>query len=624
MSQDSRELSFVADEKIADDITAAQNRAILWQPRFMTEGANLCLTPAIFWLVSVVRPNKAVVLGLGEGQAFAAVAQAMNKLDSDGEAIGVAGESDGPKSVLVLKVHLDQLYRDTTTILPYSDEGFFRNRLEPGCVDLLVIDAVKAAVLSELDLTAWMTSVADDGVLAVIRSDDDQNKGGALHRALRSWQTTYIDVGSGIDLFQRNRSVLDAPMLSRPGQTLLRRLGHGIEAIASRDASIKLLAKNKTLLSDTDTARQDAEKRLSELEKAYASQSRRCAQLGSELHDRRSQTNDLLAHVATLTEEASSKAQEHADARRRLLDQAAQARKLDDGREAELLRLRKIIAEARAHIETQEVELSNIRIATEQSKAIYDQRIGSLQREIEDARAEIGRKSAQCLIVTQIAEEARCEAVEQAAARIALADQAAEVQKAADECQSKRQLLQNEVDIANAQIEDYAAKNANLEGATEDLRVKTRKQEAEIAVLSEQIVRAAEAVNGRAVFLRKLQTQLEDARAEITLNSIQRIRLTEIAEEARLEADTCAAASLRMKTQIDVDREEIVSLGAEVDTLKLVVKRHVEKASILNAKLDQVKKKLRTENTRRIALQSSLSWRLTAPLRSVNSWLKWR
>lgn len=312
MTKTDNALVFAPEDILTERIAEPQVRALSWYPRLMTEGPNLVLTPAIFWLVASLKPDRAVVLGLGQGHLFFSVAQGLDKLVVDGHVIGIAGSADDAEGIATLIPHLRQLYQDTAQIIPAMEADSMQSGLEPESIDLLIIDATRIDPLTEDDAAALIGCISQHGIIALVGGPADQDNAVALRLATKDWSTQHLCIGPGLTLFQRGGGFLNEPIFSSAGQNILRRIGEGLEAIAGRDAAAATLSRRNTELANADTSLKSVEARYSQLENAHKLQGHKLAVLESNLFDLQAENRDLASSVVALTD-ANDKSQEMAD-----------------------------------------------------------------------------------------------------------------------------------------------------------------------------------------------------------------------------------------------------------------------------------------------------------------------
>ncbi|UMA67206.1 hypothetical protein LVO79_20765 (plasmid) [Roseivivax marinus] len=137
-------------------------RAAFWTPRSRLEPAFLPHVPELFWLAEIARPKLIVALGLGQGQCFFALAQAMERLNHAGHCRGVA-VADIPAA---LSTHAETVYPDIAK-LEAGPVCEALGRFQDGTVGLLTIDA--ALPKEDLDglQALWSHKLTEDGVVVI-------------------------------------------------------------------------------------------------------------------------------------------------------------------------------------------------------------------------------------------------------------------------------------------------------------------------------------------------------------------------------------------------------------------------------------------------------------------------
>jgi hypothetical protein len=109
------------------------------------------------------------------------------------------------------------------------------------------------------------------------------------------------------------------------------------------------------------------------------------------------------------------------------------------------------------------------------------------------------------------------------------------------------------------------------------------------------------------VELRASQAERMAAMAEIRQLSLEKVDETRRREhtESLLEAARASNAELRA---------ELAERNAD---LKAQAERYVERSKMLDEQCSKLEQELAAERNIRVALESSLSWRITAPLRAI-------
>lgn len=254
---------------------AGTMRAALLRPRFSRNPAAMRHVPLLFWLVSALRPVHSLVLGVGEGDLFFALCQALDRLDQSTTCTGInnpASIDSDPQTAQDLREHLRQLYPDLADLRTADDAGAILKGQRKGSVDLLLLDLEQmdgATLPGHEDL---MRPLHADGVLMLRGKINPANKAlraltdhPAAIRFRTSTDLVILPQGEAMPA-ALSPLVSTAPRGEITGDInrLLLRLGEGLEAAARHRQAIEAGETGKPLA----TLRQSHEQRGQHLSRA--------------------------------------------------------------------------------------------------------------------------------------------------------------------------------------------------------------------------------------------------------------------------------------------------------------------------------------------------------------------
>jgi len=383
-------------------------RAAFLRPRLTRDPAAMLHVPLLFWLVRALRPARSLVLGIGQGDLFLALCQALDRLDQMATCTGV-GVSRPPGSdvemVPDLREEIRLLYPDLAELRVADGPGPALKGQRKGSLDLLLVDLtnLEGAVLP--DAAELLRPLAADGVLILRGRSDD---GGWLQRLTDHSAAIRFRGRPDLVILPQGQAlpptlcplVHAAPRGELAGDIdrLFRRLGEGLEATARYDQAVAAGETGKPLAALRES------------------------------HDQRGQ---LLARVQV-----------------ELFELRARHARLEGAREAAV----KQLAAARAEIDAIRAELGEADSAQEAERDARVRETASLTRELETER------------------KARHAAEQELA--IARSRQAAQEQgdcRAISEREAERETRFRETAALTRQLETMRAENARLSARVVEL-----------------------------------------------------------------------------------------------------------------------------------------------------------
>lgn len=337
-------------------VTPASARALFWRPRFLRPSPDLCHLPFLFWLTDLARPRIFASLGLGDGVAYFATCQAMERLGQEGLCHGLSADPAAPD----LAEYNDSEYDDISRLFAGTARSL-AGRMAEGSVDLLAVhgvpDAETIAALSD----EWPRKMSARGVIVLH---------GVTHWPKDGPARLYLD-GLGRDLpvisFEEGDGLVAVLWgADQPGQLselarldptapgsgevrhVFRRLGSAVQTEwAARDSAERAEAAQarataaEAALAELEAARDAAARTLDELRDTHEARTREVAVLQAKLD-----SAEALREATGLSDlmRRHGAAQEELGALRTRLSEA-EARAADGRRAA---------AEARAAVEAAE------------------------------------------------------------------------------------------------------------------------------------------------------------------------------------------------------------------------------------------------------------------------------
>lgn len=143
------------------------SRAVFWRPRHLAASTDLELLPSLFWLVESIRPSRSVQIGLGDGVAYLALCQAIDKLGIEASAAGLEPRPNLPPLPVAMAEQHDMGYRDFSMVVS-ADPAEAARRMTNAAIDLMVINCPLDAALIESLSTLWLPHLSSRAVIAVL------------------------------------------------------------------------------------------------------------------------------------------------------------------------------------------------------------------------------------------------------------------------------------------------------------------------------------------------------------------------------------------------------------------------------------------------------------------------
>jgi len=341
---------------IPDIVTPASARALFWRPRFLRSSPDLCHLPFLFWLIDLSRPRVFASLGLGDGVAYFAACQAMDRLGRDSLCHGLSADPPAAE----LRDHNDSEYGDISRLATGTARAL-AGQVTDGTVDLLALNGVPDAETIAALGDDWPRKMSARGVIVlhgVAHWPEDGPARLYLDRLGRDRPVISFEEGDGLVAVlwgaDQPRQLADLaaldPMAPGAGEVrhVFRRLGSAVQTEwAARDSAARAEAAQarasaaEAALAALEATRDAAARSLGELRDSHEARAREVAVLQAKLESAEAFRD--ATGMADLLRRHGAAQEEMGILRARLTEAEARAA---DGRQA--------AAEARAAVEAAE------------------------------------------------------------------------------------------------------------------------------------------------------------------------------------------------------------------------------------------------------------------------------
>lgn len=300
---------------------ALDSQALFWKPHFMPGGAGVHRVPLLFWVMDVLRPQRVVYLGLGDGQGYFALCQAAERLHLGTEFLATAAEADPALLDLNAQRHA------AVSRIVSGDAGPALARLAPGSVDLLVIDADDLAADDRAARIAALAALLSSRAMVVAPDAADLADAFAGLRPIRlrlGAQDVLVLVGAAAAAGDADPRLValatsqDGSSLRHDLQSAFHRLGSALWHEANSQTAAPRLSQAETDLAALTESLTAAQRAQAELAAAYGERNRQMALMQARSFDlltERDQARAEVARLETLLKAAEASAAELAAAR---------------------------------------------------------------------------------------------------------------------------------------------------------------------------------------------------------------------------------------------------------------------------------------------------------------------
>ena len=365
--------------------------------------------PFLFWIVAALQPRQVATCGVGAGVAHFAFCQGMDKQNIPGRCrglgswVGSSGKSGALEVPKALKEHGEQFYNDVSTLAAVADPYAMLQSLRSHSLDLLLVDLCELGEAEQPSYDEWLERLKPNGVLILHGIEALAGAPSQLSRIdafLNGRERLEFRSGKGLAVVPlggahppRLQALLKAcPSGEVPGEVDLffRRLGQGLEAVASNAALKPQLSKTRAAVKDAEKKVAAVEAEIKALEEAYEERSRKVAVSQSEAFAYQSQLAELQKAEAEHRLEAEKQAnslKEGLAASKAALEVEQRQR---DEKEAELTRQ---LEAGATELEALKVDLTTAQAREAEAKAALEaethtrfEETAELTRQLEAAR----------------------------------------------------------------------------------------------------------------------------------------------------------------------------------------------------------------------------------------------
>ena len=155
------------------------SRAVFWLPRHQQMSESLLHVPFLFWLIETCRPGNVVQIGTGDGVAFMAVCQAVDKLSLGVPCLGLNLEGDLPAMPGPMTEQHRSHYEDFSFVISEGLAASVRHVCDQD-IDLLILSAELTDDRVMALRAHWQSRLSDRAVMLLM--DPDRTARGASAR----------------------------------------------------------------------------------------------------------------------------------------------------------------------------------------------------------------------------------------------------------------------------------------------------------------------------------------------------------------------------------------------------------------------------------------------------------
>ncbi|MEQ6250817.1 class I SAM-dependent methyltransferase [Sulfitobacter sp. HNIBRBA3233] len=268
-----------------DIVAPLSSRELFWRARYTRGTEALAHLPLLFWLVTDLRPGRSVTVGIDTGVLHFGLCQALDKNGYDGVCYGFGTWKDAEEVPAALREHNAREY-DDMSYLSVADVSGAADGFGETSVDLLVCESRLDGDEIDALIALWLPRMTARGVIVL---SGGQAQPGLLSRRLSAQgidvPAVHFEFGGGLDILL-------------VGDTPSERMGHlagldgdssvmrSVERVLSRMGALHVnewratdkaewARKLSGEVTEVRAARDRAQARLEELEKATAAQAER-------------------------------------------------------------------------------------------------------------------------------------------------------------------------------------------------------------------------------------------------------------------------------------------------------------------------------------------------------------
>lgn len=272
-------------QTLAPDLLTAT--ALFWRARYLRPSGMLPHLPLLFWLVDVLRPRQVVSRGLGDGVAYFAACQAIDRLGSGGACTAIV--TGGPGTALIgadLADHNDRNYHDLSRLVTAGSEpaaALFAD----GSVDLLLIDQAGALSLTDSLPREWQDKLSARAVIVLCGTGQNARQDLFEGRPRISFAegAGLVMILQGTDCDSRLEKLAEAGSYQTEMRAALHRLGEAHQFEWHHRVARDEISAARKAQADAESRQVNLEATHAMLTRAYAERSNVIARLQSDIFD---------------------------------------------------------------------------------------------------------------------------------------------------------------------------------------------------------------------------------------------------------------------------------------------------------------------------------------------------
>lgn len=286
----------------------------LWSPRFAAPTPMQHL-PLLFWLVSALRPERAAVIGLGEGAEFFSLCQALDRGGDLARCMGFAVAPDAEDGAVIpapVARHAAEFYPDIASLTVLRGEGAAGKLPKSASIDLLLISGAGVPTTADGALGSpaeWTDLLAPDGVLILHDRSRLQGLGAEWQGLINHPDAITFEPGQGVVIIPQGEGLPAAltPLADSvrggviAGETglLLERLGQALQDRADHSRLRDKAATDRAAVIAAGKGEVRISRQLSGLREAHAMRGMRLGRLQAQLFQANREQAEMAARLKT-------------------------------------------------------------------------------------------------------------------------------------------------------------------------------------------------------------------------------------------------------------------------------------------------------------------------------------
>lgn len=263
----------------------ALHEPTFWRPRFAVHGNMLRYTPFMFWLITILRPARATVVGLGDGVSCFALCQADERLRLEGSYTGIhLSNNETTEIPEAVKKHAVQFYEGLVDLRSARDPADAIAGLMLGSQDLLLIDLQQSDEWPENALEDWRSLLSPHGCLVVhgLRKMSQTKVAHSLLRQLSHLSCINIEIGAGLVILYNDphpptelAPLISQGRLPQEASVIFTRLGQSLIADLRCEALTSEVVQQRAALAEARNRATALEAEMAELSAAFEARGRK-------------------------------------------------------------------------------------------------------------------------------------------------------------------------------------------------------------------------------------------------------------------------------------------------------------------------------------------------------------